>query len=128
MARIARSQSPRHWPGRTVLTYPQSTGSGAGMPLDDLTEREREILRLLAKGEATASRRGAVHHGGTVAVISERLSKRPARAARRRRSGRARTGRDSQPHPTLPQCGEPERPPGPSYRRGVSSVAAVANR
>jgi DNA-binding NarL/FixJ family response regulator len=53
VARIARSQeSAPLAPAAPTPAYPQSTGSSAGMPLDDLTEREREILRLLAKGES----------------------------------------------------------------------------
>jgi len=51
VARIARSQESAPPPAPTPA-YPQTTGSSAGMPLDDLTEREREILRLLAKGES----------------------------------------------------------------------------
>jgi DNA-binding NarL/FixJ family response regulator len=51
VARIARSQESAP-PPAPAPAYPQSTGGSAGMPLDDLTEREREILRLLAKGES----------------------------------------------------------------------------
>lgn len=51
VARIARSQESAP-PPAPAPAYPQSIGSSAGMPLDDLTEREREILRLLAKGES----------------------------------------------------------------------------
>jgi len=51
VARIARSQESAP-PPAPAPAYPQTTGSSAGMPLDDLTEREREILRLLAKGES----------------------------------------------------------------------------
>ncbi len=51
VARIARSQESAP-PPAPAPAYPQSTGSSASMPLDDLTEREREILRLLAKGES----------------------------------------------------------------------------
>jgi DNA-binding NarL/FixJ family response regulator len=49
VARIARSResAPSTMPAPT-----QPTGGSAGMPLDDLTERERDILRLLAKGES----------------------------------------------------------------------------
>jgi DNA-binding NarL/FixJ family response regulator len=50
VARIARSQESA--PPPAPAAYPQPTGSSAGMLLDDLTEREREILRLLAKGES----------------------------------------------------------------------------
>ncbi len=45
VARIARSQESAP-PPAPAPAYPQSIGSSAGMPLDDLTEREREILRL----------------------------------------------------------------------------------
>ena len=51
VARIARSQESAP-PPAPVPAYPQPTGGSTGMPLDDLTEREREILRLLAKGES----------------------------------------------------------------------------
>lgn len=51
VARIARSQESAP-PPAPAPAYPQPTGGSAGMPLDDLTEREREILRLLAKGES----------------------------------------------------------------------------
>jgi len=51
VARIARSQESAP-PPAPAPAYPQTTGSSASMPLDDLTEREREILRLLAKGES----------------------------------------------------------------------------
>lgn len=51
VARIARSQESAP-PPAPATAYPQPTGGSAGMPLDDLTEREREILRLLAKGES----------------------------------------------------------------------------
>ena len=51
VARIARSQESAP-PPAAAPAYPQPTGMSAGMPLDDLTEREREILRLLAKGES----------------------------------------------------------------------------
>jgi DNA-binding NarL/FixJ family response regulator len=51
VARIARSQESAP-PPAPAPAYPQPTGGSTGMPLDDLTEREREILRLLAKGES----------------------------------------------------------------------------
>ncbi|HKV83612.1 MAG TPA: response regulator transcription factor [Ktedonobacterales bacterium] len=49
VARIARADPPDHAPPLAAAGVPQRAGL---IPSDDLTERERDILRLLARGDS----------------------------------------------------------------------------